>query len=97
MKNIILWNYERASWQWDLMCFVIVLFIFLTPKIWFEKRDRATIQPARVIVQAKDFSPDKAVLRNRVREIIGSGDAEIVNTQEKKNEQGETFYIIDVR
>ena len=36
MKNIINWNYERASWQWDVLCILIICFIFLTPKSWFE-------------------------------------------------------------
>jgi len=37
MKKIINWNYERASWQWDLLCVLIMGFIFLTPKAWFNK------------------------------------------------------------
>jgi len=36
IKKIILWKYERGSWQWDLMCLAIIAFIFLTPKDWFE-------------------------------------------------------------
>jgi len=35
MKNIINWNYERASWQWDVLCLLILALIFLTPKEWF--------------------------------------------------------------
>lgn len=42
MKNIVFWNYERASWQWDVLCLVILAFIFLTPKEWFDKSDGAT-------------------------------------------------------
>ncbi|CAN5429430.1 hypothetical protein BH10ACI1_BH10ACI1_05260 [soil metagenome] len=57
MKNIILWNYERASWQWDLLCVLIILFIFLTPKAWFGKPDAT--QPQRSAVKVVDFSPDK--------------------------------------
>jgi hypothetical protein len=37
MKDIINWNYERGSWQWDVLCLVILTFIFLTPKEWFNK------------------------------------------------------------
>jgi hypothetical protein len=44
-KNIILWRYERASWQWDLLCVLILVFIFLTPKSWFDRRD--DLQPKR--------------------------------------------------
>jgi len=35
MKNVINWSYERASWQWDILCILIMCFIFLTPKEWF--------------------------------------------------------------
>jgi hypothetical protein len=46
MKNIINWNYERASWQWDLLCVIILAFIFLTPKEWFDDgRGPATKTP----------------------------------------------------
>ncbi len=97
MKNIILWNYERASWQWDVLCLLILAFIFLTPKAWFDKRERPANQTSRVIVQAQDYSPDKAILENRVKELSGNTDAEILESREMKNERGETFYEIDVR
>ena len=97
MKNIIQWNYERASWQWDLLCFLIVLFIFLTPKAWFDKRERLATQTSRVIVQAQDFSTDKTILTSRVRELSGSENAEILDWHEKTNAKGEKFYEIDIR
>jgi hypothetical protein len=34
-KKIALWNYSRTSWQWDVLCVLILAFIFLTPKSWF--------------------------------------------------------------
>lgn len=38
----IFWTYERGSWQYDVICAVIVAFIFLTPRAWF--KDRPTLQ-----------------------------------------------------
>jgi len=50
MKNIINWNYERASWQWDVLCILIMIFIFATPKEWFNTaRTPATPQPAAAV------------------------------------------------
>ncbi len=94
-KKIILWNYERASWQWDLLCFLIILFIFLTPKPWFEKPDATRV--SRVIVKAKDFSPDKGELAKRVKELSGDPNAEILDWRETKSADGETVYEIDIR
>jgi hypothetical protein len=34
-KKILFWNYSRTSWQWDVLCVLILVFIFLTPKSWF--------------------------------------------------------------
>ncbi len=65
LKDIILWKYERASWQWDLLCFLIVLFIFLTPKTWFDRKEKLTTQTAQISVKAKDFSPDQSESEKR--------------------------------
>jgi hypothetical protein len=40
LKNVILWNYPRASWQYDIMVAVIVAFVFLTPREWFHDQPR---------------------------------------------------------
>jgi hypothetical protein len=97
MRNIILWSYERASWQWDILCLLIIAFIFLTPKIWFERREKLATQTSRLIVQAQDFSPDTTEMQRRVREISGNENAQIVDLRDKKNARGETIYEIDIR
>jgi hypothetical protein len=35
LKRFILWDYPRASWQYDVMVGIILAFIFLTPRTWF--------------------------------------------------------------
>jgi hypothetical protein len=95
IKKIILWSYERASWQWDLLCFLIILFIFLTPKQWFEKPEATRV--SRLIVKQKDFSADKTEFDKRVKEMSGDPNAEILQLHETKNADGETVYEIDIR
>ena len=34
----IFWSYERGSWQYDIICAVILAFIFITPSSWFHDR-----------------------------------------------------------
>jgi hypothetical protein len=36
VKKAVFWTYPRTSWQWDVLCVLILVFIFLTPKSWFE-------------------------------------------------------------
>jgi hypothetical protein len=35
-KKVILWSYGRTTWQYDVLCALILAFVFLTPKGWFE-------------------------------------------------------------
>jgi len=61
MKNVINWSYERASWQWDLFCVLILCFIFLTPKEWFNtKRTLANQTPAPAAKAADPTTTDPA-------------------------------------
>ena len=54
MKNVINWNYERASWQWDLLCVLCLVFIFLTPKAWFNKPKPLATQTQTETVLSED-------------------------------------------
>lgn len=97
MKNIILWNYERGTWQYDVFCLLIIAFIFLTPKSWFEKREKLATPTARLIVKADEFLPENTQLEKRVKELSGNPNAEVLQLNEKKNADGESFYKIEIR
>ncbi len=40
IKRFILWDYERATWQYDVMVGLILALIFLTPREWFRDQPR---------------------------------------------------------
>ena len=40
LKRFILWDFPRASWQYDVMVAIILAFIFLTPRAWFHDQPR---------------------------------------------------------
>ncbi len=96
-KKFILWQYDRESTPYLIFCLLIIAFIFLTPKSWFEKREKLATQTARLIVKARDFSPDKTVMDRRVKDLSGNPNAEILDWHEKKNADGETIYEIEIR
>src|SRR5262245_31585952 len=41
IKNVLLWSYGRGTWQYDALCLLIVLTVFLVPSSYFGDRDRA--------------------------------------------------------
>lgn len=40
IKRFVLWDYPRASWQYDVMVGLILAFLFLTPREWFRDQPR---------------------------------------------------------
>jgi len=40
VKRFILWDYRRGVWQYDVMCAIIVAFIFFSPRQWFRDQPR---------------------------------------------------------
>lgn len=35
MKRLLLWTFDRGSFQWDVMCILILAFLFLIPRQFF--------------------------------------------------------------
>jgi len=40
LKRFILWDFPRATWQYDVMVGIILAFVFLTPRDWFRDQPR---------------------------------------------------------
>lgn len=69
IKNIVLWSYERGSWQYDVLCVVILTFIFLTPKEFLDERyssdpAKNTMQTQRTYVSTNDITAEAKVSAN---------------------------------
>ena len=50
VKRFILWDYARATWQYDVMVGLILAFIFLTPRDFFRDQPR----PKNVVMVTSD-------------------------------------------
>lgn len=40
IKDVLLWSYARGTWQYDLLCLLIIATVFLVPSRYFGDRDR---------------------------------------------------------
>jgi hypothetical protein len=40
LRRLILWDYQRGVWQYDVICALIVAFIFLSKPSWFRDQPR---------------------------------------------------------
>ena len=60
IKSILLWSYERGTWQYDVLCILILAFIFLTPSSLFKSTEHEPATPAR-LEQRQDLKPSEKV------------------------------------
>lgn len=56
IQRTVFWSYERGTWPYDLLVGAIVLFVFFSPRSWFN--DQAQVAPAsqgeQVLLQQSD-------------------------------------------
>lgn len=55
LRGILVWSYERGTLQYDIICALILAFIFLTPRSCFEPRNKVPppAEPAPKASEAK--------------------------------------------
>ncbi len=98
-RKIVFWNYPRTSWQWDVLCVLILIFIFLTPKTWFAN---TAFQQGHalhtVVIEVVGGKPDKTEAERKARETVRNPNATISDTREVKDETGKILrYEVDIR
>ena len=105
IRKIFFWNYARNTWQWDILCVLILIFIFLSPKTWFESSERASTRthpsPTSILLldaEVVETAEDRSQLQQRVRVLTGRPDAEIKQIRKLTDESGRTRgYEVDIR
>lgn len=58
LSKVIFWKYQRGTLQYDILCALILAFIFLTPKGVFDGSLFSEKQKPK-IEQEKDSKPEK--------------------------------------
>ena len=106
LKKIFFWNYARNTWQWDLLCVVILIFIFLTPNHWFASSElpRNGLHQSPV-AQTLVLSPevianeaDKVQIERQVKALTGRDDVVVVAVRKVVDAGGKTrSFEVDIR
>ena len=106
LKKIFFWNYARNTWQWDLLCVVILIFIFLTPKSWFSIGERAESKVHQnPVVRTLLIDPelignerDKGQIEQLVRARTGRSNFEVLAVRRILDPEGRTrSFEVDIR
>src|ERR1700751_4863123 len=56
--NTIFWSYERGSWPYDVMVIIIVIFVLLSPRRWFQDQSQS-ISLASSDIQLVQEDPER--------------------------------------
>lgn len=108
-KRIVFWSYSRTSWQYDMLCALILAFVFLTPKSWFE-RGKLTCTPAhqngleaaqklliRTAGTTDNARPEAQDIERCARKITDKPDLRIRGWRELRSTDGRTVgYEVDI-
>lgn len=105
LKKVFFWNYARNTWQWDVLCVVILVFIFLSPKSWFATSERAESQQhqrptSTVFIGAEvvEKEGDRTEIEHRVRSLTGRPAAAVIGVRPVTDQQGKVKgYEVDIR
>jgi len=106
LRKLFFWNYARNTWQWDVLCVVILIFIFLTPKSWFEGGERRALSAhqnsvaSTVLVGAEliENAEDRGRIEQVVRTLTNRPQAQVLNVRSVKGSDGKTrAYEVDIR
>jgi len=106
LRKLFFWNYARNTWQWDVLCVVILIFIFLTPKSWFENSERRgpsahqspTASTVLMSPELIENAQDKGQVEQVVRTFIGRNDVQVLKIRKVVDKEGKARgYEVDIR
>ena len=106
LRKLFFWNYARNTWQWDVLCVVILIFIFLTPKSWFENSERRgplahqipTASTVLISPELIENAQDKGQAEQVVRTFTGRADVQVLKVRKVVDKDGKTRgYEVDIR
>jgi hypothetical protein len=101
-RKFLFWTYPRTSWQWDVLCVLILVFIFLTPKSWFEntayKRSHAAQTTVVISTDVIANQSDRGEIERRAKQAAGRNDGQVTAVRERRDGSGKLIaYEVDIR
>ena len=96
-RKVVFWNYSRTSWQWDVLCVLILAFIFLTPKSWFVSHP--PIQTATILAADVVGTQGDAEIERRAKQIVNRPNGQVVAPiRQRMDNSGKVYaYEVDIR
>lgn len=107
LKRIVLWSYARSTWQYDVLCVLILAFVFLTPKGWFDDgkppaflgHQNLTNGAGKLLLSPENLgeNPDAQEIERGARVATGRSGARVKAWRELRDAEGRVrAYEVDI-
>jgi hypothetical protein len=106
IKRIFFWSYARNTWQYDVLCALILAFIFLTPQSWYKNSELGSNQPHQsrsasiYLLAGPELANEmeRGEIERRVRAATGRPETEVTDVRAVRDAGGQTVaYEVDIR
>jgi hypothetical protein len=107
VKKLFFWTYARNTWQYDVLCALILAFIFLTPKSWFDNGElrsngehQSPVASVFLVTVPVDSGAElgPGEIERRVRAITSRPEIQVTNIRKRLDGQGKIVaYEVDIR
>lgn len=93
LKKILFWSYERGTWQYDVMCVLILAFIVLVPNRLLETTQTKTLIVRSDEIGQIDSDNLERAIEDRLRQKYGR-DVRIARIEKAEDGSGGTSYVV---
>jgi len=69
-RRLIFWDFARASWQYDLVVGIILVFIFATPRDWFRDQPKAS----SIILMSSQHGTNRVFIATELLDTVAEGE-----------------------
>jgi hypothetical protein len=81
LQRLLFWDFQRTSWQWDIIVTLILAFIFLTPRELF--RDQPQAARIQILPADQGYLLEPKLLSNVAEADLPRKATELVNQRYK--------------
>jgi hypothetical protein len=113
IKKLFFWGYARNTWQYDVLCALILAFIFLTPQGWFNTNSALKSHiggepelgtehqkpvASKLILSVADNFPAQNEIETHVRQLTGRADTRVLKVEPRLDASGKIVaYEVDIK
>lgn len=91
-RKLILWDFARGSWQYDLAVALILVFVFATPRGWFHDQPKA----ASIVLMSTDHGAKRVFIAAELLQDVSPAARPSVAEKLIHKRTGKTWNVIRV-